>query len=67
MPGSQVVRQRILIPPYAGSTPARATTSFAPIREALRVASAHNMYRCSNYLFFDIRSAMPLCCLNATV
>jgi hypothetical protein len=26
VPGSQVVRQRILIPPYAGSTPARATT-----------------------------------------
>jgi hypothetical protein len=29
VPGSQVVRQRILIPPYAGSTPARATIAGA--------------------------------------
>jgi hypothetical protein len=33
VPGSQVVRQRILIPPYAGSTPARATlfSRFSPL------------------------------------
>ena len=35
LPGSQVVRQRILIPPYAGSTPARAT-SYPPVDDVCR-------------------------------
>ena len=45
LPGSQVVRQRILIPPYAGSTPARATSSRRSMRRAAKLYPAAVCWR----------------------